>query len=193
MTVMVIKVANFDKFKGTVAVHDVMSQPDIVTAVAAMRSYRQAVSALANDQNSLSGWIQRFANHNDRVRDFPMDAAIGVLNHEGHPLYTSSVINSDQTAWANLMASAEQILASEASWMVVKASQETSTVFNRLFSSDISWLLSWAQSNAWPTNIGIEYLVNQLINAVRQCEGQSGAGSLTHNLHEPPWDEDGPR
>jgi len=153
-----------------------------------MRSYQNALDAMNLDTGAISSWIDRHANTAvTRNREFPADAAIGVLNHFGHPLYTAGNLTVEQQDWVSHMVGAEQIIQQEAVWSTLQVSHNNATLFVRAFSSDLSWIRQWAQGLGIPlADTGNEYLINVLIDALRTCQGQSGAGSISHTTHSPP-------
>jgi len=161
--------------------------PTVFVAVQALRSYRNALSAMALDQGAINSWIERNASQQERPRNFPNDAAVGVLNHAGHPLYPTSDLTQEQQDWALLMVSAEQGLQEEATWISQQVAQHNATMFMRVFGSDMSWIHEWATDSGININdVPNEYLLNLLIDALRDCEGQNGAGSISHTVYHAP-------
>ena len=159
--------------------------PNLIEAVNAMRSYDNTIKASSLDTSALVSWIDRNANSNvQRQQHFSTDAAIGVLSYYGHPLFTNSNMNQSQMDWTALMASAEQILQQESAWSNQQVSMANMTMFARLFGSDVTWLQNWANGQM-PPDTGLEFIVNELIAALRTCQGQSGAGSINHQTHSP--------
>lgn len=143
--------------------HQTMTAPDIHTATAVMRSYKRAVDASSQNPTAITAWVEQAAGVHSRSREFPQDAAIGLLSHLAHPLYVSANITNEQQAWASLMASAEQVLQAENSWSSHQIQRGNNTTFMRLFGSDITYIKSWAQSQNINLSNGDEYVVNALL------------------------------
>jgi len=159
------------------------NMPNLIQAVNAMRSYIQATKATSLDTSALTSWVDRNANtFVQRHEQFPTDSAIGVLSFYGHPLFVNANMTQEQLDWAAMMPAAEQVLQQEATWSNQQVSIANSTMFARLFGSDVTWLHAWANGQL-PPNVGMEYIVNELIDALRTCQGQSGAGSINHERH----------
>ena len=166
-----------------------INQPDLISAVQAMRSYQQTLTATALDTSALSSWIDRNANTSvQRHEHFPTDAAIAVLNYFGHPLYTTPNMTQEQLDWATLMASAEQMIQAEDTWASQQVAIHNATLFIRCFSTDLNWLHTWAAANNIHPDTSNEYLVNLLIDALRTCQGQNGAGAISHQTYSLPTD-----
>ena len=165
-----------------------MSQPNLVEAVAAMRSYQTILKATPPNPNLLSSWIQRQTN-SDIAPDFSPDVAIAVLHYYQHPLFGSqNNMPTSAIAWISLMSPAESILQSEEIWIDNQLQIANITRPVRLFDSDINWLRQWATANGISGNIETAYLVNMLILALQQCEGNNGptgAGGIAHTEHTP--------
>tara|TARA_R110000744_G_scaffold246528_1_gene363000 strand:+ start:356 stop:853 length:498 start_codon:yes stop_codon:yes gene_type:complete len=157
--------------------------PNLIEAVNAMRSYDKTIEATSLDTSALASWIDRNANPNvQRQQQFTTDAAIGVLSYYGHPLFTNANMTQMQRDWAALMASAEQMLQQEVTWSNQQVSMANLTMFARLFGSDVSWLRNWANGQM-PPDTGLDFIVNEMIDQLRTCQGQSGAGSYSHQTH----------
>ena len=163
----------------------------LIPAVLAMRSYLRTLEANSMDTSALASWIDRNANTTvQRQEQFPTDAAIGVLNYYGHPLFTNSNLTQDQLNWASLMGSAEQIIQQEDAWANQQVSRNNNTMFARVFGSDVTWIDSWATANLPPNTLAFEYKLNALIDALRTCQGPNGsAGSINHQIHSGPVEE----
>ncbi len=160
--------------------------PSTIPAVYAMRSYQNALSATINNVEALNQWISRHANTNIvRNEEFPPDAAVAVLNYFNHPLYTYSNLTQEQQNWATYMQQAEQILQQEQNWTSTQVSQNSMTMFSRVFSTDRAWLRDWAiAALPYPVTAGDEYIINELIAAFIQCRGSaSHAGQINHTSH----------
>lgn len=166
-----------------------MSQPNLTEAVAAMRSYHAVLNASPPNPNLLSSWIQRQTN-DEIAPDFCTDAAIAVLHYYQHPLYgNTSNVPSSASGWISLMSAAEGILQSEAIWIDDQLQIANITRPVRLFDTDITWLRQWATANNIPTTVETAYLVNALILALQQCEGNNGptgANGISHTTYNPP-------
>ena len=166
-----------------------MPTPNLVEAVAAMRSYHAVLRASPPNPNLLSSWIQRQTN-DEIVSDFCSDAAISVLHYYQHPLYGDPAnLPSSAAGWISLMTTAEGILQSEEIWIDDQLQIANITRPVRLFDSDINWLRQWATSNGIPTTVETAYLLNALIIALQQCEGNNGptgAGGISHTTYNPP-------
>ena len=163
------------------------SQPNPISSVQAMRSYLKTLVATSLDTSALSSWIDRNANTSvQRHEHYPADAAIAVLNYYGHPLYTTQNMTQDQLDWAVLMPAAEQMIQAEDTWSSQQIAIHNATAFIRCFSTDLNWLHTWAASIGMDPAAGNEYMVNQLIDALRTCQGQNGAGSISHQTYPLP-------
>ena len=143
--------------------HHTMTSPDIHMATAVLRSYKRAVDASSQNPTAITAWVEQAAGVHSRSREFPQDAAIGLLSYLAHPLYVSANITSDQQAWASLIASAEQVLQAENSWSSGQIQRGNNTTFMRLFGSDITWIKTWAQSQNLNLSNGDEFLVNRVL------------------------------
>jgi len=143
--------------------HHTMTSPDIHMATAVLRSYKRAVDASSQNPTAVTAWVEQAAGVHSRSREFPQDAAIGLLSYLAHPLYVSANITSDQQAWASLMASAEQVLQAENSWSSGQIQRGNNTTFMRLFGSDITWIKTWAQAQNLNLSNGDEFLVNRVL------------------------------
>lgn len=168
-----------------------MSQPNIIVAVRTLRSYRKALDGNISDPNSIRDWISRHAENQNRLREFPQDAAIGMLCHLGNPIYSYSNLNSEQQAWSGIFSSAEQALNQETSWQNTQSAQHNATTFVRLFSGDVQWIQSYMQSMNIPLDTPFEYFVNFAISSLRTAEGQAGAGGINHRTFPLPGSQSG--
>lgn len=168
-----------------------MSQPNIIVAVRTLRSYRKALDGSASDPNSVRDWISRHAENQNRLREFPQDAAIGLLCHLSNPIYTYQNLTSEQQAWSGIFSSAEQALNQESSWQNQQTAQHNMTSFVRLFSGDVQWMQSYMQSLSVPLDTPFEYFVNLTIDSLRTCQGQTGAGGINHTVHQLPGSQSG--
>ena len=166
-----------------------MPSANMPDAVKAMRSYYFVINAIPNSPEVLSSWIQR---HTDEAlaADFDYRAAIAVLHHFNHPLYSNTSNHpSGTTSWCNLMTGAETILQDEQAWINDQLEIANITRPQRLFESDITWLNAWATANGVPQNLATAFLVNMLIQQLRTCEGSNGAtgaGGISHTERNPP-------
>lgn len=166
-----------------------MPAANLVEAVAAMRSYKAVLKANPPNPNLLSAWIQRQTDPSIAA-DFDALAAVAVLHYNQHPLYTgTSNLPSGASPWIALMSSADTILQQEEVWIDDVMSIANITRPVRLFDSDINWLSLWAAANNIPSTVETAYLLNALILALQQCEGNNGptgAGGIPHTTHNPP-------
>jgi len=140
-----------------------MPTPNMRTATSIMRSYKAALSSSTDNPTALSAWVEREAGEHSRARDFDQETAIALLSYMQHPLYPSSSLSTEEAAWVQLMATAEQTLQSESTWSSNQIQQHHNTVFVRIFSSDVSWIQQWTQANGDPLHPN-SYLLNDLIN-----------------------------
>jgi hypothetical protein len=157
-----------------------MGEANLIEAVHTLRSYNLALSGMANDPQSVTSWITRYAENEGKAKNFCQDAAIGLLCHLGNPIYAYNNISTNQQLWSAIFGSAEQALVQEANWQNSQLSQHNSTTFARLFSSDLTWVKQYMRSQNFPLDIPFEYQVNKLIADLRTCQGSSGAGGITH-------------
>tara|TARA_B100000963_G_C22409347_1_gene572540 strand:- start:33 stop:545 length:513 start_codon:yes stop_codon:yes gene_type:complete len=158
-----------------------MSQPNLIEAVHTLRSYNIALTGMAHDPQSISSWTTRYAENDGKSPNFCQDAAIGLLCHLGNPIYAYNNINNNQQSWSGIFGSAEQALNEEANWQGAQTYQHNLTSYDRVFSTDIQWIQQYAQSLQYSMDIPFEYFVNKVIADLRQCQGSSGAGSISHS------------
>ena len=165
--------------------------PSIDTAVLTYRTYQNALEASTLDPESVESWIERNASPPQRNRLFPVDAGIGMLHFVNHPQYPTSSLSSNQREWSNLMADAEQVIQNEATWTYTQVTQFNQTKFMRVFDTDLSWIHDWATDLGIDTEeVSDEYLLNHLIDRLRYCQGQNGAGGIPHTTYSPPGSPD---
>jgi hypothetical protein len=160
-----------------------MSQVDLIIAVQTLRSYNKALAGMNNDPESIQSWISRHAENPNRLREFPQDAAIGLLCFLGNPIYQYSNITTEQQEWSAIFGSAQQTINEEANWVNSQTSQNGLTTFIRLFGSDIQWVQQYAQSQQLSLTSPFEHFVNKIIDDFRTCQGNSGAGGINHTTY----------
>ena len=157
-----------------------MTTPNVRLAVAVMRSYNVAVASAINNPSAMTSWIEKNAGEHSRSRDFDQDAAVGLLSYVGHPLFPSADLSNEETQWESMMSNAEQVLQQEDSWSSAQVQQASSTSFLRLFSSDISWVVDWAQRTGL-TGMEERHMLNALIATYRSVANDTEP----HQQHQP--------
>jgi hypothetical protein len=139
-----------------------MPTPTLRQATSIMRSYKAALSASSNNPEALTSWVERESGEHSRNRDFDQETAIALLSYMQHPLFPPSSLSTEEAAWSQMMATAEQTLQYESTWSSNQIQQHHNTVFVRMFSSDVSWIQQWTQANGDPLHPN-QYLFNDLV------------------------------
>ena len=86
------------------------------TATSIMRSYKAALSSSADNPMALVAWVEREAGQHSNARSFDQETAVALLSYMQHPLYPSANLSTEEAAWMQVMATAEQTLQSESTW-----------------------------------------------------------------------------
>lgn len=155
-----------------------MADVTLPNAVAALRDYNRVLVTSSSDPLALQNWIARHVELG--VDKIDKDCAIAILSYMNHPLYVSSSLTNEQQSWAVLIPSAEQILLEEQAWSNNQTSLNNQTMFSRIFSSDLNWIKDYTQMD-----VGMEFLINRVIDELRTCQGATGAGGIPHTVYNP--------